>query len=53
MITTKHFSYGDRDFKKTENLIIKPPKYFTVFSARLVSSDVFNSNIFKFMLTFK
>ena len=27
-------------FKKAENLIIKSQKYFTVFSARLVSDDV-------------
>ena len=28
------------DFKKAENLIIKPQKYFTVFSAKSVSCDV-------------
>ena len=40
MIITRHFYYGDRGFKKAESLIIKSQKYFTVFNARLVSSDV-------------
>ena len=53
MIKTKYFQYRDRDFKKAESLIINPKKYFTVLSARLVSGDVYDSKIFKFMLTFK
>ena len=39
MIVTKYFWYRDRDFKKTESFIIKPRKYFVVFSARLVLCD--------------
>ena len=41
MKITKYFYYRDRDFKKekAESLIIKPQKYFTVFSATLVSCD--------------
>ena len=39
MIVTKYFQYRDRDFKKAESLIIKPQKYVTVFSARLILPD--------------
>ena len=35
MIVTKYFQYRDRDLEKAESFIIKPQKYFTVFSARL------------------
>ena len=40
MIIAKYFQCRDRDFKKAESPIIKPQKYFTVLSAKLVSSDV-------------
>ena len=40
MIVTKYFYNRDRDFKKAESLIIKPQKYFTIYSTRLVSCDV-------------
>ena len=36
----KIFFNKDRDFKKSESLIIKLQKCFTVFSARLASGDV-------------
>ena len=40
MIIAKYFYYRrDRDFKKAESLI-KPKRYFTVLSARLMSGDV-------------
>ena len=39
MIVTKYFWYSDRDFKKGESFIIKPQKYFTVFSARIMLRD--------------
>ena len=54
MIVTKYFWYRDRYFKKTESFIIKPRKYFVVFSAKLVLCDkCFIQKIFKFMLTFQ
>ena len=40
MILTNHSKYRDKYFKKAESLIIQPKKYFTVFSARLVSGDL-------------
>ena len=39
MILTKYFQYRDRDLKKAESFIIKPKKYFTGFSARLMLRD--------------
>ena len=39
MTVTKYFQYRDRDLKKAESFIIKPQKYFMVFSARLMLSD--------------